>query len=104
MARPRDELGVLLEEILGEYKDNCYFEPPDGYQMEYPCIIYELSNARIQHADNRPYVSDKRYVVTVIDVDPDSELRDKLLEFPKCSFDRAFTSDNLNHYVFTIFF
>lgn len=104
MAKPREELGCILENILGEYQSNCYFEPPDGFEMDYPCIVYELSNARVQHADNKPYVVDKRYLITVIDVDPDSEIRDEVLKLPKCSFDRAFISNNMNHYVFTIFF
>lgn len=104
MAKPREKLGDLLEDILGEHKGNCYFEPPDGMEMNYPCIIYELSNALVQHADNFPYLIDKRYILTVIDRDPDSEIRDRVLELPKCSFDRAFTSDNLNHYVFTLYF
>lgn len=104
MARPREELGCILENLLGEYSENCYFEPPDGFEMNYPCITYELSNAMKQYANNHPYLIDKRYIVTVIDLDPDSELRDKVLELPKCSFDRAFTNDNLNHYVFTLYF
>lgn len=104
MAKPREQLGCILENALGDYCENCYFEPPDGLEMEYPCITYELSNAKTQYADNNPYITDKRYIVTVIDRDPDSEIRDKVLMLPKCSFDRAFVSDNLNHYVFTIFF
>lgn len=107
MARSRKELSEILHEILkslGISEKNCYFSPPNGAQLKYPCIIYELSNANTQYADNKKYLIDMRYMVTVIDRNPDSKLRDEILLLPKCSFDRSFTSGNLNHYVFTLFF
>lgn len=107
MARPRKQLSKILHEILKALnisEKNCYFSPPNGIQLNYPCILYELSNANAQYADNQKYLVDMRYVVTVIDRSPDSKLRDAILELPKCSFDRSFTSENLNHYVFTLYF
>lgn len=56
------------------------------------------------HADNAPYTVDKRYLVTVIDYDPDSPIPDKIEWLPKASFQRAFTTDQLNHYIFNLFF
>lgn len=29
---------------------------------------------------------------------------EKMMEIPYCNFDRAFSSDNLHHYVYTIYF
>jgi hypothetical protein len=72
--------------------------------MQYPCIIYRRDSTRTRHADNRPYVRTKRFQVTVIDRNPDSELPDKVEALPLCSFDRYFAADNLNHYVFNLFF
>jgi hypothetical protein len=46
----------------------------------------------------------KRYTLTVIDRNPDSELADQVEEIAFCHFDRFYAAENLNHYVFTLFF
>jgi hypothetical protein len=97
---PRLELQVLLEELA----PNVYFQPPTGIEMQYPCIMYSRANTSVQHADNQPYRRTKQYQVTVVDRNPDSELPDMVEALPLCSFDRYFAVDQLNHYVFTLFF
>ena len=72
--------------------------------MEYPCIVYERDSRNTIHAGNLPYKSVKRYSVTVIDRDPDSDIPDKLANLPMCRFDRHFPADKLNHDVYKIFF
>jgi len=72
--------------------------------MKYPCIVYERTNLQTQFADNKPYKTKKRYLVTVIDANPDSEIPDKVAELPMCSYDRFFTTDNLNHDIYYLFF
>lgn len=102
MGRNRSELHDILCEILGSR--NCYFSPPSSIQLKYPCIIYSLSNILQVHADNRSYQNTKRYTVTVVDSNPDSDIPEKLLDIQYCSWDRNYTTDGLYHYVFTIFF
>jgi hypothetical protein len=72
--------------------------------MSYPCIVYARDGSRLAHAGNKLYRHVKRYQVTVIDRNPDSDLPDKVTELPMCEFNRFFTADNLNHYVFNLFF
>jgi hypothetical protein len=98
----RLSLQTLLEGLLGT--DKVYFQPPPGYMMSYPCIVYNRSNIRARHGDNKPYKLDNQYSITVIDANPDSAIPKKVAELPQCSFDRHFTSDNLNHDVFNILF
>ena len=81
-----------------------YFQPPPGVKMKYPAVVYELSDIPSRHADNRPYIIQKRYTVTVIDKDPDSELPDELAALPTADMSRFFTSENLNHWVFSVYF
>ena len=102
MAKPREALQTLFEEFLGSR--NVYFQPPESVKLNYPCIVYERSNVRTRSANNHIDLKHKQYTVTYIDEDPDSEIPDKLLELEYCSFDRHFTSDNLNHDVFTLYF
>ena len=42
--------------------------------------------------------------MTVIDKNPDSEIVGKVSALPNCKFNRAYQKDNLNHYVFTLFY
>lgn len=98
----RLELQALLENLLGSR--NVYFQPPSSIQLQYPCIIYKRDSAKTKFADDNPYLYTKRYMVTVIDRNPDSVLPDKVALLPKTSFSRHFQSENLNHDVFTIFY
>lgn len=101
MAQRLDLQGVLV--VLLE-SDNVYFQPPPEVEMEYPCIVYHRERMEISHADNAPYRNKKRYLVTVIDRDPDSEIPDRVATLPGVSYDRFFTTEGLNHDVFRLFF
>lgn len=92
----------MLVEALGD-EERVYFQPPENIKLGYPCIIYSRDRARNEHADNRLYFSQKSYLVTVIDPDPDSPLPDKVAQIPKSSMIRHYKTDHLNHDVFTIF-
>lgn len=98
----RLELQTLLENLLGSR--NVYFQPPANVQMKYPCIIYNRDAARTRFAGNAPYRYVKRYTVTVVDRNPDSEIPDRVAGLPMCTFDRHFVSDNLHHDVFSLYF
>ncbi len=98
----RLKLHEILVTILGSR--HVYFQPPENIKLTYPCIVYGLSGADVRFADNKIYTRFKRYTITVIDENPDSEIPDKIAELPMCRFDRYFTSDNLNHYSFDLYF
>jgi len=97
----RLELHELLKS-LGAKK--VYFQSPGNVSMEYPCIVYKRDAADTKFADNTPYSYTKRYMVTVIDKDPDSPISEELTKLPLCTFSRNFVVDNLNHDVFNLYF
>lgn len=104
---PRLELQTLLEQLVSdapEDKLNVYFQPPANVQMIYPCIVYQRDYVDNKFAGNKSYHRTKRYMVTVIDRDPDSGLADLVAVLPLCQFDRFFVVDNLNHDVFRLYF
>lgn len=101
MARSRLELQTTLEELLGSR--NVYYQPPANTQMSYPAIRYERDSSWDIFADNRKYVVHKAYTVTLIGLDPDSPLVDKLELLPMCSYVRYYAADGLNHDVFRIY-
>lgn len=99
MERPA--LHDILCGVLGS--NHCYFQSPADITMQYPCIRYNYTNDQNDYADNKKFRSYKRYTVTVIDEDPDSEIPDRLKDLPYCSSDRNFSAEGLNHFVFTLF-
>lgn len=96
----RLELHTLLLAMV----PRVYFQQPPTTQMSYPCIIYKLDDINTEFADDQPYLRRKRYQVTVIDRNPDSVLPDLVGSLKTSRFDRFFTADNLNHFVYNLFF
>lgn len=98
----RTDLHHTLERVLGSRF--VYFQPPNGKKFDgYPCIVYNLNNADDWHADDKIYSRHYSYTVTYITKDPDDPRRDLIDDLPYCRFNRFFTSDNLNHFVYTIY-
>ncbi len=98
----RLELHEILCGILGSRY--VYFQPPESVKMTYPAIVYSLADMPNVHANDGVYLYGNRYEVIVIDKNPDSEFKDKIIELPTCRFDRSYTSDNLNHFVFSLYY
>lgn len=96
----RLELHEILCGILGTR--NVYYQPPESVKMKYPAIVYSREDIENTSADNLTYKQSYFYQVTVVDANPDSEIVHKVSKLPRCIHDRHFTSDNLNHDVFTI--
>ena len=99
----RLELHEELCNILGNR--NVYFQPPASIKLNYPCIVYSISSVNKQNANDKMYKSMNEYKVVVIDSDADSEIPNKIIaHFPMCRFDRAYTSDNLNHSALSLYY
>lgn len=98
----RLELHEILCDVLGSR--HVYFQPPSSVKMVYPAIVYSRNSISNDFANNLVYKQSLGYTVTVIDEDPDSDIVEKISRLPMCRFDRHFTSDNLNHDVFTIYY
>lgn len=98
----RPNLQILLENILKS--ENVYFQPPESLKMKYPAIVYSLSTIENKHADNSVYDSRRRYTVTLITSDPDSRVIGELAYLQMCRFNRHYKSNNLNHYVFELYY
>lgn len=98
----RLELQTKLEELLGSR--NVYYQPPASKQMEYPAIKYSKSDIQSRFANGSAYSLLNCYEIIVMDRKPDNAVINKLLNLPYCSFDRHYTSDNLNHDVLTLYY
>ena len=103
MAEPdnRYELHALLETILGS--KNVYYQPPEGFKMKYPAIVYNRTRIKNWHADDGVYRQGHAYLITVIDRNPDSQTVEAISRLPLCQYDRHFVADNLNHDTFTLY-
>lgn len=98
----RQDLQNLFESILGS--TNVYFQPPETIKLEYPCIIYGLSDVYTRNADDLHYSMHKSYNVTVISRDPDNNIAIDILKLPRTRFDRRYVADNLYHDILTIYY
>jgi hypothetical protein len=98
----RLELQTILEDVLGSR--NVYFQPPESIKLNYPCILYFRTTVTPTFANNLPYTTQKQYLVTVIDSDPDSVIPDKVQALPKTIFERHYKKDDLNHDVYKIYY
>lgn len=102
MAR-RLQLHEEFCEILGTR--NAYFQPPASVKLNYPCIVYSKSGIVKNNANNKLYTNTTRYDGVVICHDPDSNIPDNIVEhFPMCTLGDGYTSDNLNHTPFTLYY
>lgn len=95
---------LQLHQLLKTFCENVYFQPPENVQMKYPAIVYQRDYRYVAHADNTPYLNTKRYAVTIIDRDPDSEIVEKVANLPLCTFNRFFAVDYLNHDIYSLYF
>lgn len=102
MVHSQTKLQQIFNDILKS--KNVYFQPPSSVRMNYPAIRYSLKKIDKRYADNISYCKRNCYEVIYIDIKPDSDVLGKLIDLPMCEYDRHYVSDNLNHYVFTLFY
>ena len=100
----RMDLHRALRNVLGPDGDvHVYYQPPESVKLEYPAIVYHRNTIRQTYADDAPYFNHPMYTITVISKDVDSPIVDALLEWPKCSYNRHYKSDNLCHDTFELY-
>lgn len=99
----RLQLQTVLEDLLGSR--NVYFQPPETVKLKYPCIVYQRGNLDgVKYANDKIYQNRIHYIITVIDKNPDSDILQSVQGLPMSSFQRHYTSDNLNHDIFNIYY
>lgn len=104
----RLELDAIFRDIIGitdpaDGDSHVYFQPPESVKMKYPAIRYKLKGYEKVSANNNAYRTMPVYEATLIDTNPDSIYVEEILQLPYCKFDRSYASNNLNHFVFTLY-
>ena len=102
MSKTRLDFQTFLETFKGDR--NVYFQPPPSVKMSYPAIRYKLYTIENTFADNLHYLQGTAYELTYITKNPDDSMIQSISKLPMCVFDRFYTADNLNHYIFVIFY
>ncbi len=96
---------IQLHNELTSIVKHCYFQPPESVKLIYPCIVYELEDIDVNYANNDKYLKCRRYSLTLIGKDPDTEYIDKILDnFKYCRFDREYIVDGLIHDTFDLYY
>lgn len=102
MSKTRLDFQTFLETFKGDRK--VYFQPPPSVKMSYPAIRYKLYTIDDKPADNLHYAQTTGYEMIYITKNPDDPMIHKLAQLPMCVFNRFYTADNLNHYIYIIFY
>lgn len=110
-AQRRLKLQALFEAFTAKYvkagdkTKHVYFNPPTGFQMEYPCIVYEESRPTNYHADNVRYFHFPRWKVTTMTKDPEAlDLAPQVEEMPRCTLvSSPYRADGIVHHVFELY-
>ena len=100
--RTRLQLHEVLCTVLGSRY--VYYQQPPSVKMNYPAIVYRRIRIDNQHANDGVYSSMNQYEITVIDADPDSTIPDRVNSLQSARFVRPYVADNLNHWVFEIYY
>lgn len=100
----RLELNEILCEVLGSR--NVYFQPPNGTQLKYPCIIYKREGADQIYADDKLYKFEQEYQIQYISTKSTNfdVVEDLLERFSKIRYARHYVADNLNHDILILFY
>lgn len=112
----RLELQALLESIMtkiypdkvpdtnASQKYHVYFQVDQNTRMAYPAIVYTVDALDHKRANNETYALTDRYQITVIDRNPDTKLRNEIIQIPYTRFLSRNVSDGLNHFVYATYF
>lgn len=107
MKTRRLELDKKLREILQEETGqvNLYFQPPEGFKLTYPCIIYKKDTGDHMFADNSVYQFTQAYQLTFISKNPDNTVVERILkEFKWAKYGRNYQAENINHDVIILYY
>ena len=104
--RTVDERREDFQEYLKSLFDGVevYYMPPENVRMSYPCFVIKLDHVDNLYSNGQIYSSRIRLSVTYITKHVDDYVIGDMLNANQyASFDRVYTSDNLRHYVFTVY-
>lgn len=101
-----------LSTALHQLCENVYFQPPQSLKLQYPCVVYSLKLVDSDYADNLTYKTMREYSLVYISPNPDpiyEESGDGMIETILKSFSHIkhvnrYTSDNLYHDAFNLFY
>jgi len=102
MSDRRIQLHHKLEEILGTKL--VYFQPPESTKMQYPCIRYNLAKVPVQHADDKAYILNPKYVIVYITPTPDDAKRFDFVLGLNSPIIQTYAKDGLYHYILELYY
>jgi hypothetical protein len=97
------ELEGYLVGVVETPANHVSFQPDEKSKIPYPHIVYARDPAYKLSADNTTYRHEDKYIVTYIDLEPDSSVFDELEKRMYCSHTTSFVEDGLHHDVFELY-
>lgn len=104
LSQKMQNIRVNAIKLLGP-QVHVYIEPPSNVRMKYPALVIFRSSGYSKFANNMPYKFNPSFDLTYIDYEPDSPNVEKLvMGFPMIRLNRHFTSDDLHHDSFILYY
>lgn len=101
--KSQQEVHSILVDLVGP-DVKVYHAVPSNMTIQYPCVLYVMDDLFVNSADNKPYMRNKRYLVTAIEKDPTIPIGNALSNLPLATFSRHYRADNLSHTAYSIYF
>ena len=99
----RFELHAKLETLI--QSKHVYFQPPASVRLVYPCVVYTIGEGDVKRGNESIYQYVNSYILTLIYKHTTIAILDKVLkEVEMCKLNTTYCSENLNHYVFTVYY
>lgn len=95
-----------LHNILKSLTQNVYYEPADGQQLVYPCIVYNRQSLDNKRANNANlYVGNINYNVTYMSRNGGVTMMKNLLKaLPSASLTSIMTTQGIYHETYSVYF
>ncbi len=92
-------LQALLEQAFPELK--VYYRPTE-FTLEYPCIVYDMTNHIATHANDKPYILGTSFQVTLLSTVFEDVDTKRMFKIPAVRHVRSYTEKNIVHDVYTV--
>lgn len=104
MGQPPSILSVV-QKASGDAR--VYMNPAPNTMVSYPCVVITPEKLDIKKADNSPYVTSRRYKITVMARDfkqADALARSIIANFATAASDRSYLNDYIHHEILNVYY
>lgn len=96
----RLHLDSILHEVSNRHGNfPIYFKPPSGFNLKYPCLVYNPSGVDSVNANNELYIAHRQYELSFMTqrIDQEELIKDIVKSVPYGRIIREFETNGIQH-------